>query len=441
VFELILFGVAILGCALYISVPTSLGALVQYGYLGEAGGWAVGSAVTLPAFAVVVAYGMFIPNTWRRCAAVVGVLALTPLLASAAAMALSEHAVDRDLRFAYFVNMSVWMAMGTVFAVFGSHHIAVVRQEAFEARKLGQYRLKERLGAGGMGEVYLAEHVLLKRPCAIKVIRPERAGDPRNLARFEREVQATAALTHPNTVEVYDYGHAADGTFYYVMEYLSGLILDELVKRHGPLPPAGAVHLLRQVCGALQEAHAAGLIHRDIKPGNIIVGQRGGQHGAAKLLDFGLVRSVTLEGDGQKLTQEGALAGTPAYMSPEQAAGKAELDGRSDIYSLGCVAYFLLTGRPPFAEKTAVQTLAAHLGEAVTALTSHRPDVPADLQNVVLRCLAKEPAGRFQSADELEHALARCDCAAAWSREDAAAWWRDHAGNERQPLQPAECES
>src|SRR5262249_3658614 len=157
---------------------------------------------------------------------------------------------------------------------------------------------------------------------------------------------------HPNTVEIYDYGHASDGTFYYVMELLPGLSLDQLVERHGPLPPARAVYLLRQVCGALQEAHAAGLIHRDIKPANIFACARGGQFDVAKLLDFGLVQSVRLEGDGQRLTQEGALAGTPAYMAPEQAAGETHLDGRSDLYSLGAVAYFLLTGQPPFVRRT-----------------------------------------------------------------------------------------
>jgi serine/threonine-protein kinase len=213
-----------------------------------------------------------------------------------------------------------------------------------------------------MGEVYLAEHVLLRRPCAVKLIRPERAGDPQALRRFEREVQATAALTHPNTVEVYDYGRADDGTFYYAMEYLRGLSLQELVARHGPLPPARAAHLLRQVCGALQEAHAGGLVHRDIKPSNVIVCQRGGVCDVAKLLDFGLVRAPCLGGGAETLTQEGTIAGTPAYMSPEQAKGLEDLDARSDIYSLGALAYFLVTGRPPFVRETAVLTLTLQLG-------------------------------------------------------------------------------
>jgi hypothetical protein len=288
--------------------------------------------VSLLWFSLMVIYGMYIPNTWRRCAAVVGAMALTPFAIGAAAWSF-EGAPERGLQYVFWGQLGWWMAFGAAITIYGSHKISVLRQEAFEARRVGQYRLKERLGAGGMGEVYLAEHVLRRRPCAVKVIRPERAGDSRVLARFEREVQATATLTHPNTVEVYDYGHAQDGTFYYVMEYLPGLSLEELVKQHGPLPPARVVHLLRQVCGALQEAHAAGLIHRDIKPGNILLCQRGGRCDVAKLLDFGLVRAHGLDGDGQRLTQEGALAGTPAYMSPEQAAGRADLDGRSDLYS------------------------------------------------------------------------------------------------------------
>jgi serine/threonine-protein kinase len=257
-----------------------------------------------------------------------------------------------------------------------------------------------------MGEVYRAEHRLLRRPCAIKLIRPEQAGDPRNLVRFEREVQATATLTNWHTVEVYDYGHAADGTFYYVMEYLPGLTLEELVSRQGPLAPHRVVHLLRQMCIALREAHAIGLIHRDIKPGNIIVGERGGMSDVAKLLDFGLVRVPERDPVEQKLTQTGSTVGTPAYMAPEQAAGDETLDGRTDIYSLGAVAYFLLTGRPPFVEKTAVRVLAAHLHERATPPSVFRPEVPSALEAVVLRCLEKKPERRFQTIVELHEACA-----------------------------------
>jgi serine/threonine-protein kinase len=212
------------------------------------------------------------------------------------------------------------------------------------------------------------------------------------------------------------------------MEYLPGMNLQELVQRHGPLPPERAVHILRQVGGALREAHASGLIHRDIKPSNIILCQRGGVDDVAKLLDFGLVGYRSLEGEDTKLTQEGVLAGTPAYMSPEQAVGKLALDAPSDIYSLGAVAYLLLTGKPPFPRQTAVQMMVAHIYEPVAPLTDLRPEVPADVQEVVLRCLRKAPEQRFPDAESLTLALAQCQCAGEWTEQRAAAWWREHAG-------------
>src|SRR5262249_52681688 len=242
-----------------------------------------------------------------------------------------------------------------------SFQITALRREASEARRLGQYQLKERLGAGGMGEVYLAEHRLLKRPCAVKLIHPESAGDTAALRRFEREVRATAQLTHPNTVEIYDYGHAEAGTFYYVMEYLPSLDRDGLVTRYGPVPPARAAHFLRQLCGAMQEAHAAGLVHRDIKPGNVLVCRHGGRHDMAKLLDFGLVQAAGARGDPSRLTAKGAVGGTPAYMAPEQARGAEAADARSDLYSLGALGYFLLAGRPPFQGDTALEVMLAHV--------------------------------------------------------------------------------
>jgi eukaryotic-like serine/threonine-protein kinase len=383
----------------------------------------------------IIVYGIAIPNTWRRCAAVVGGIALTAGFLNLTC-GLLEPRVEPHLRAIFCAGFVIDVGLGVVVAVFGAHRLEVLRSAAAEARKLGQYQLKRRLGAGGMGEVYLAEHALLRRPCAVKLIRPERVGDPTSLRRFEREVQVTATLTHPNTVEIFDYGHAADGTFYYVMEHLAGPNLEELVERQGPLPPGRAVHLLRQVCGSLAEAHAAGLIHRDIKPTNIIACQRGGRCDVAKLLDFGLARQLGPDKDSPKLTQDGIITGTPAYMSPEQAAGGDSLDARSDIYSLGAVAYFLLTGQPPFLRATAVQTLAAHLGEPVTAPSRLRPGLPADLEAIVLQCLAKEPAKRFPSVEALERALAGCACTASWSWQESADWWREYAatgGADRPP--------
>jgi serine/threonine-protein kinase len=384
-------------------------------------GAVMATAISAPWVLMITVYGIFIPNTWRRCAAVVSVMALAPVVISTAT-GLSADSTRGHTPGTYLLFVTLYPGVAAAIATYGAHRIEAQRQEILATRRLGQYQLKQRLGAGGMGEVYLAEHLLLRRPCAVKLIRPERAGDRTRLARFEREVQVTATLTHPNTVEVFDYGHTEDGTFYYVMEYLPGLSLDQLVSRHGPQPPERVAHLLSQVCGALQEAHAVGLIHRDVKPGNILVCERGGSHDVAKLLDFGLVQAGGPGRGGQKLTQEGAIAGTPAFMSPEQAAGKTDLDGRSDIYSLGAVAYFLLTGRPPFVRQTAVQTLAAHIDEPPAA-PSREADVPADLEAVVLRCLEKDAAARFPDAESLERALAACGCAGRWTRERAAEWW------------------
>jgi hypothetical protein len=377
----------------------------------------------IPWALMVVGYGVVIPNTWRRCAAVVGLIALTGFLPDM--FVLLSYGAPGQVVFVYLAFRAVWLGVAVAIVVYGAYRIEILRQEALEARKLGQYLLKERLGAGGMGEVYLAEHVLLRRPCAIKLIRPERVGDPKNLLRFEREVQTTATLTHPNTVQIYDYGHAEDGTFYYVMEHLPGLSLEELVRQHGPLPPMRAVHFLRQVCGALREAHSVGLIHRDVKPGNVMVCERGGQHDVAKLLDFGMVLARDAGADGERLTQEGVIAGTPAYMSPEQAAGRDDLDARSDIYSVGCLAYCLLTGRPPFADRAAIGMVAAHMYESPAPLRDRRPDVPEELQAVVLRCLAKNPTERFAGAQELDSALAACPVG-QWTEQDAAAWGRAH---------------
>jgi serine/threonine-protein kinase len=323
-----------------------------------------------------------------------------------------------------FMQHVLLTAVAAIAAVFGTHLINTLRREAFEARQLGQYRLIAPLGAGGMGEVYLAEHRMLKRPCAIKLIHPEQAGDPRVLARFEREVRMTARLSHWNTVEIFDYGRTDDGTFFYVMEYLPGLSLEDLLERHGPLPAERVIHLLRQTCHGLREAHAVGLIHRDIKPGNIFAAQRGGLYDVAKLLDFGLVKPVA-EVPSARLTVDGAISGTPLFMSPEQARGLDDLDARSDIYSLGAVAYALLSGRPPFDRARPLEVMMAHAHDAVEPPSTRQANVPADLERVVLRCLAKKPEDRFQDVDSLERALAECAAADQWTQAHAARWWQE----------------
>jgi serine/threonine-protein kinase len=373
----------------------------------------------------VFTYALFIPNSWKRAAVVIGVMAAAPLV-TAAITGLVNPEVGRllftDAR--TLIEMLLVLSLTASAAIWGVHTINALRDEAFRAKQLGQYKLKKLIGSGGMGDVYLAEHVLMKRPCAIKVIRPEKAGDPKVLARFEREVQATAKLSHWNSVDIFDYGRADDGTFYYVMEYLPGMNLSEIVKRHGPLPAARALHLVRQACDALQEAHDLGLIHRDIKPANIFAAVRGGLFDVAKLLDFGLAKPIA-NFDGEQITQEGTITGSPLFMSPEQAIGDHEPDARSDIYGLGTVLYFLLTGRPPFTDEKPMKVLIAHAHQPPEPPSAHNAGVPDDVDLVVMRCLQKNPADRFQSASELAAALEDCDDFGRWTPDSARRWWSE----------------
>lgn len=372
---------------------------------------------------LIFTYGMFIPNTWRRAALVIGTMALLPVLLFAGMM-LAYPQVAGTMTVMGIVQQVLVLAIAAVASVFGTHLINTLRREAFEAKQLGQYRLIKPLGTGGMGEVYLAEHRMLKRPCAIKLIHPDRAGDPQVLARFEREVRTTARLSHWNTVEIFDYGRTEDGTFFYVMEYLPGLSLEELLQRHGPLPAERVIHLLRQTCQGLREAHGIGLIHRDIKPGNLFAAQRGGLYDVVKLLDFGMVKPVS-EAPSVRLTQEGAISGTPLFMSPEQARGHSDLDPRSDIYSLGAVAYALVTGRPPFDGTNPLEVMMAHVRDEAQRPSKHQAGIPADLERVILRCLAKKPEDRFQDAESLEQALADCAAADRWTQWHASLWWQE----------------
>ena len=389
---------------------------------------------------LIVTYGLYVPKTWRRAAIVTGTLAMLPFATLAVLYAmhpdvmrwLLEGMRHCDSPRVYLLSFdAMTLLIVAVGSAFGARTISRLQRQVAEARQLGQYRLRRRLGGGGMGEVYLAEHQFLKRPCALKLIHPGEAMNPKALARFEREVQLTATLSHPNTIEIFDYGRTEDGSYYYVMEYLPGLTLSELVEQFGPLPPGRVVYLLRQVCLALREAHAAGLIHRDIKPSNIFAARRGGMDDVAKLLDFGLVRPATTVAT-PHLSEEGQILGTPHFMSPEQALSRRELDQRTDIYSLGAVAYFVLTGQPPFNVDSAIATMIAHAHEPVIPPSRLNSDIPADLERIVLRCLAKDPVDRFRDAANLERALGECGCAADWDDDLAAEWW-DDAGQDFAP--------
>jgi serine/threonine-protein kinase len=365
-------------------------------------------------------YALFIPNPLKRAASVIGIMAAAPIILMVVMWLTSSMPLSGP-ELAYYALLMGFCAVGSVFGV---QTIDTLRHEAYQARQLGHYRLSEQIGAGGMGEVYLAEHQLLKRPCVIKLIKPDKAGDQKILARFKREVRATSKLTHWNTIDIFDYGSTAEGVFYYVMEYLPGMALGDIVERYGPMPASRVIHVLEQACDALCEAHARGLVHRDIKPGNIFLAERGGVYDVAKLLDFGLVKPLSDE-DAMQLTTEGAIIGSPLYMSPEQATGKGTPESRSDIYSLGAVAYYLLTGRPPFQGDNPVQVIMAHASQDPEPPTTFRPDVPADLEQLILKCLAKSPEDRYQTALDLRQALLACEHAGQWGRTEALMWWKE----------------
>jgi serine/threonine-protein kinase len=318
-------------------------------------------------------------------------------------------------------------------AYVGSRVVYGLGTEVKRARELGSYQLEEKLGQGGMGEVWRARHRMLARPAAIKLIRPALRGDGGPgvsndaMRRFEREAQVIARLRSPHTVELFDFGVAADGAFYYVMELLDGLDAHTLLRRFGPTPPERAVYLLRQVCHSLSEAESCGLVHRDIKPANIFLCRYGEEYDFVKVLDFGIVKNAREDvGAGPAQTQENAVHGTPAFIAPEQAVGAA-LDGRADIYATGCVAYWLLTGQYVFTADTSMGYLLQHAQAQPTPPSArlNRP-IPAALDQLVLACLAKDPAKRPQSARELSSRLGELECAGAWTQDRAREWWTTH---------------
>jgi tRNA A-37 threonylcarbamoyl transferase component Bud32 len=384
---------------------------------------------------LVFCYAMFVPNSTRRAAIVIAVLAAAPIILNYFVywtVPAFSALVNTDFRDA-LTEQTLKMALAALTAIVGVQTIGVLRREAFVAKQLGQYRLKKLLGSGGMGEVYLAEHQMMKRPCAVKVIRPEKAGDPQVLARFEREVRATAKLSHWNSVDIYDYGRTDDGTFYYVMEFLPGHNIGELVDDHGPMPPGRLVYLMRQVCDALAEAHGHGLVHRDIKPANIFCAYRGGMFDVAKVLDFGLAKPLTDMTDAA-LTQEGSITGSPLFMSPEQATSSESVDARSDVYSLGAVMYYLATGRAPFPYSSPLQVMIAHASEDPEPPRLLNGDVPQELEEIILRSLEKRPDDRYQSVAEVREALDRVPLDHEWNAKLAAEWWQCNGCPERKAM-------
>jgi serine/threonine protein kinase len=301
------------------------------------------------------------------------------------------------------------------------------RKAALKAQQLGQYELEEKIGVGGMGVVYKGRHAMLRRPTAIKLLDIDKTTDEA-IARFEREVRLTSQLNHPNTIAIYDYGRTPEGIFYYAMEYLDGITLDDLVKQYGPQPEGRVIHILEQICGSLIEAHGVGLIHRDVKPANIILNMRGGMFDVVKLLDFGLVKAIDAEKEAS-LTVAGSMTGTPLYISPEGIEHPDEVDARSDLYAIGGVGYYLLSGQPLFEGQSVVE-ICMHQVNTKPIPPSKRlgQSISEDLENVILKCLNKNPAKRPQTATELLMALTNCHSAGVWTPEDARICWQQFSG-------------
>ncbi len=320
---------------------------------------------------------------------------------------------------------AAWSMVGIFAAWTISRVVYGLRSEVKQATRLGQYTLEEKIGEGGMGVVWRARHALLRRPTAIKLLSPDRT-DSASVRRFEREVQITSSLTHPNTVAIFDFGHTREGVFYYAMELLDGVTLQELVEQDGPQPPARVVYLLTQVASALAEAHDVGLVHRDVKPANVFVCERGGMPDFAKVLDFGLVKDQGHPDPA--LSTANAIAGTPLYMAPESILHPDGIDGRVDLYALGGVAYWLLTGRAPFDGANLVEICSHHLHSTPIAPSEVLGRaVPRELEDVVLRCLAKKPEERPATAHALAAELRAIQAACGkWEVDDARAWWAAH---------------
>jgi serine/threonine-protein kinase len=360
------------------------------------------------------------PDPWRRGIAMTGIPVVTffgVLLCGAVISPRVAAQLHEPAAIAMLLINAGYVLGTSVSLVIGSHIVWSLRRQVFEARNLGRYRLKRRIAAGGMGDVWLAYHPGLKRDVAVKILRPdERERSGMALARFEREVRATAELVHPNTVRVFDYGVTEDGLWYYVMELLQGETLAEHVTRLGPLPPARAVHIVGQAARALAEAHERGIVHRDVKPENLFLTSLGGEHDFVKVIDFGIakVQSVDL-----KMTDTGSLLGTPAYMSPEMAMGLSA-DARSDVYALGAVLYYLLSGKPPFEAENAGALIFAHVNQRVVPpSTTLGRLLPPDVEAVAMRALEKDPQVRYATAAEMALALASCTMAGKWTFGDA----------------------
>jgi len=398
----------------------TLGICALYALLGFTSSLSlgVGFTVLLAMTYTLVGRSILVPSAFPRTLWI-SALGASPAVAYFVATGTPSGSADSPHIFVLFATM--WCAFAVFTAAANSRQLYGLRARIREIGKLGQYTLEEKIGEGGMGVVHRATHAMLRRPAAIKLLLKDRASE-KDQARFEREVQLTSRLRHPNTISIFDYGRTADGVFYYVMEYLDGLDLDRLVRAIGPIEPARVIHILVQVTGALAEAHALGLIHRDIKPANIVLTERADEPDVVKVVDFGLVRS--LESGTTESVAANVVTGTPMYLSPEAISAPDTIDGRADLYALGAVAYFLVTGEHVFEGGTVLEMCSKHLLMPPIAPSARlgRP-VPADLEAIIQECLAKERGDRPASAVALRTALLACADATKYDAPAARSWW------------------
>ncbi len=378
------------------------------------------------AFIALFTRAIVMPSDGRRTL-VASVLMLAPMVAAAFVLGFIGEKTTVMPGPVFAVGAVILAAVALMLATTGSDIIYGLRRQVSAAQQLGSYKLGRKIGEGGNGAVYLAHHIMLRRPTAVKLLLPDRVGAD-NLERFEREVQHMSQLTHPNTVAVYDYGRSPEGHFYYAMEYLGGGIdLENLVRNHGPQPNGRVAQILAQVCGALSEAHENQIIHRDIKPANIILCQRGGMPDIAKVVDYGLVKEIA----GNSGTSAQVILGTPAYVAPEAVTEPDSVGPAGDLYALGCVGYFLLTGKRVFEGKTAVDICIQH----VTAAPKRPSEVASiavqpELEAVLMKCLAKKPEDRFASAAEMAEAIRALPATKDWELPEARLWWDEFRAEE-----------
>ncbi len=381
----------------------------------------------------VLLYPIVVPNTPRSTFVASLLAAATEPLTAVGFVLFGDDTLPEATMFLRLVWPNL---LAVVLATLISKIVFGLGEQLKKARSMGSYHLVERLGAGGMGEVWKATHRLLARTAAVKLIRPETLGrtDDKGVAtalrRFEREAQTTSSLRSPHTVELYDFGVSRDGTLYYVMELLDGVDFQTLVEKHAAQPAERVVHLLRQACHSLFEAHQVGLVHRDIKPANIFVCRYGADLDFVKVLDFGIVKRAQLEEPDRKelqLTAQGMITGTPAYLAPEMALAEGPVDGRADIYALGCVAYWLLSGQIVFDKPNPMAMVVAHSNETPKPL-SHRSEVevPEGLEQIVMQCLAKDPGDRPQNSRALADLLAELDIGKKWTEQRKEDWWHKY---------------